>query len=95
MDREVAERISVLMLRISAELDQSIALVRDTCSDEQFKKYRRAVAEPLGLIHIDIMEYLWREHPDLRPAAMDGPYEVDATIYEPMFYDPNPEGGDT
>ena len=93
MDIDVAERLSRLMLRLSANLDQSVAYVQDNCSDSEFKEYRRAVGQILGEICVEIEEKIWKEHPSLRPLQSNGPYVADESVYEPHFYRRNREDG--
>ena len=88
MDRTVAEGLSILMMQIGANLDQSVAYVRDHCSKEEFEAYRTEVGKIMGAIYLDIEEKLYREHPSLRPEALDGPYKVDPKIFDPRFYEP-------
>jgi hypothetical protein len=87
MNLDVAERISTLMLQISAHLDQSIALIRDTGTVEEFEAYRRAVGMLMGSILLDIEEPIFKEHPSLRPDYLDGPRKIDLKIFEPAFYE--------
>jgi hypothetical protein len=89
MDREVGERLSILMLRTVAHLDQSTAYVRDTCSKEEFESYRQAIGRIMGSIYLDVEEKIYSEHPQLRPTFLDGPYEVDPSALEPKFYEPS------
>jgi hypothetical protein len=86
MDSKVAERLSLLMTRIGAHLDQSTAYVRDTCTKEEFESYRQVVGRVMGAIYLDIEEKIYAEHPQLRPKQLDGPYEVDPSVFEPAFY---------
>jgi hypothetical protein len=86
MDIKVAEALSLLMMRINSNLDDSVALVRDKCSVEEFQWYRREVGKVMGALYLDIEEKLWAEHPELRPREMDGNYVVDPSKFEPRFY---------
>ncbi|HVK55078.1 MAG TPA: hypothetical protein VM532_08630 [Burkholderiales bacterium] len=90
MEREVAEKISVLMLQLNAKLNDSIAFVRDNCSKEEFETYRKAAGMLMGSILLDIEEPIYQEHPTLRPNGLGGPYKVDPRIFEPRFYEWNP-----
>ena len=92
MGIDVAEQISLLMLRLNANLDQSIAYVQDNCSEAEFEAYRQAVSRVMGEIYIGIEEKIWQDHASLRPQAMDGPYEVSESVYEPHFYRRKPDG---
>jgi len=87
MNRTSAEKLSVMMLRISGMLDDSIAFVRDAESKEDFELYRDQVSRTMASMHLDVLEQIWKEHPSLRPKQMGGSYEVDPAIHEPRFYD--------
>jgi hypothetical protein len=86
MDIEVAEALSLLMMRINSQLNDSVALVRDRCSAEDLHWFRREVGKIMGASCLDIQERLWVEHPSLRPREMDGNYVVDPSNFEPRFY---------
>jgi hypothetical protein len=86
MELEVAEKLSVLMMRIVAQLDQSTAYVRDNCSRKEFEDFRRVAGQVMGMIYVDIEEKLWAEHPQLRPQSLGGRYHVDDTVLGPPFY---------
>ena len=86
MDIKVAEALSLLMMRINSNLNDSVAFVRDKCSAEDLHWYRREVGKVMGALCLDIEEKLWAQHPDLRPREMDGDYVVDYSNFEPRFY---------
>ena len=86
MELETAEKLSVLMMRIVAQLDQSIAYVRDRCARQEFEAYRRAAGQVMGAIYVDIEEKLWTEHPQLRPESLGGQYRVHDDVLGPVFY---------
>ncbi|HVK55416.1 MAG TPA: hypothetical protein VM532_10355 [Burkholderiales bacterium] len=90
MKREVAEKISVLMLQLNSKLNDSISFVRDNCSKEEFEAYRKVAGMLMGSILLDIEEPIYQEHPTLRPHDLDGPYKVDPRIFEPRFYEWKP-----
>jgi hypothetical protein len=95
MDIEDAEKLSRLMIRLSSNLNQSVAYVRDHCSEAEFESYRSAVGKVMGDIYLEIEEKIWREHPSLRPEEMGGPFKVDESVYQPHFYLYGPGGGVT
>jgi hypothetical protein len=84
MEIKVAEALSLLMMRINSQLNDSVALVRDKCSAEDLRC--REVGKLMGASCLDIQEKLWAEHPSLRPRQMDGDYVVDPSNFEPRFY---------
>jgi hypothetical protein len=73
-------------MQLIAHLDQSVAFVRDHCSRDEFERYRKEVGKLIAAIDLEIAERIYREHPSLRPEALDGPYKVDPRIFEPRFY---------
>lgn len=72
MDIKTAEALSLLIMRIDSQLNDSVALVRDKCSSEELQWYRREAGNVMGTLHIDIQERLWTEHSSLRTREMGG-----------------------
>ena len=87
MTKEEAEKLSLLILRINSLLDQSVAFVQDKNCANLFDDYKLIVGKIMGSLYLDIEEPIWSEFPELRPVQMDGPYEVDPSVFEPRFYD--------
>jgi hypothetical protein len=69
-NEEVARQVSDLMVEFSRRLDDSIALVRDHGSPEEFHVYREAVAKILTDMLFDIMNPLYARHPNLKPPGL-------------------------
>jgi hypothetical protein len=86
MDIKTAEALSLLMMRINASLDDSVAMVRDQGSPEDLQWYRQEVGKIMAALYLDVEERLWAEHPSLRPREMKGDYAVDPANFEPRFY---------
>ena len=80
MDIQIAEALSLLMMRINSNLNDSVALVRDKCAAEDLQWYRREVGKVMGALYLEIEEKIWAEHPSLRPREMDGDYVVDPAL---------------
>lgn len=72
-DKELAKQINDLMERCSKEVDESIRLVQQKCTSEEFKAYRRGAGMVMGYIYTDVLAPLWKEHPELEPAGMKEP----------------------
>jgi len=70
-NKKVAEEISLLMLNVTAQINESITHVRDTCTDEEFKTYRLACAKILGEMLLNVLNPLYASHPDLKPQGFD------------------------
>jgi hypothetical protein len=87
MKIDVAEKLSVLMLQINAQLNDSVAFVRDHSTEKDFEVYRRAVGNVMGTIIDEISNPLYKEHASLVPDGLNGPYKVDPIMFEPRFYE--------
>jgi phytoene/squalene synthetase len=70
MDKELARRISDLMLDVTARLDESVALVQERGSAEELERYRGAVARILGEMLLEVLNPIYEEHPELKPPEL-------------------------
>ena len=59
------------MLEYSAKLDQTVALLREHCSNEEFQMYRRGIGHVMGYMFTEIMTPIYEEHPDLKPPSLE------------------------
>ncbi len=66
-DKEVAREVSKLMLEFSSRLNDSVWLVKDKCSAEELRKYKRGIGAIMGDIATEILNPLYRDNPDLKP----------------------------
>jgi hypothetical protein len=71
MKKDIAEKISALMLEYGEKLDNSVKIVMDTSSTEEFEAYRNAVGQIMGTMLVDIMNPLYRKYPDLKPPELE------------------------
>ena len=85
MKEPQAEKLNIAFLQILATLDQTAAFVRDHDTEENWLKYRKAVAHAMGEV-IGLGNALYFRFPGLKPKQIGGTYEVDSSIYEPRFY---------
>jgi hypothetical protein len=70
-DKSIAREISDLMIEFSDRIDRSILTVQENCSQEEFKAYRLAAAKVLGEVLLEVMNPLYADHPDLKPAGLE------------------------
>jgi hypothetical protein len=70
LDKKTASQVSELMLEYSAKLDQSLKMVMDNCSEQEFKSYRDAVGQLMGVMLLDVMNPIYKQHPDLKPEQL-------------------------
>ena len=70
--KDVAAEISQLMLGCGSKLNSSVELVKTRCSAEEFEVYQRAIGNLMADMLLDVMNPLYEQHPDLRPAELEG-----------------------
>ena len=70
MDKKTAEEIVGLMLDIGAKINQSIALVEESFTEEDFLEYRKNAGKFMGIILLDVMNPIFKEFPDLEPNGL-------------------------
>ena len=67
-EKQIAEEINRVMLNVSKKLDESAFLVANSsCSTEEKAGYIKTVGKILGIIGIDVLNNIYRCHPDLKP----------------------------
>jgi hypothetical protein len=69
--KDIAKQVSQLMLEYAARLDASVALVQSECSPDELAVYRLAVGTVMGDMLLEIMNPLYKMHPDLKPPQLN------------------------
>jgi hypothetical protein len=64
---EVAAKVDIAIREAYRVLDDSAALVREQCSEEEIKNYLQQVGNVLYELIFRMMEPLYKEHPGLKP----------------------------
>jgi hypothetical protein len=70
-NKTTAAEINKLMLEMGAKLDASVVLVEQTCSENEFKEYRRVVGKLMGEILLEVMNPLYEMNPELKPKELE------------------------
>ncbi|WP_373877500.1 hypothetical protein, partial [Escherichia fergusonii] len=70
-DKTLAADISALMLNIGSQLDASVLYVQQACDESELNIYRSAVGEIMGRMLIDIMNPIYKQHPELKPKELN------------------------
>jgi hypothetical protein len=66
-DTAVADEINSLMLDVASRINESIAMVQTRCPEAEFRGYQLAAGKVMGEILVEILNPLYRLHPNLRP----------------------------
>jgi len=69
-DPDTAKRVSELMLRITAELNESVKMAQGNLPPDEFSKYRRSVGAIMAEI-LEALNPLYAAHPRLKPPGFD------------------------
>jgi hypothetical protein len=70
MDQETAKKLIGLMLDCSKKLDDAIVLMTESASGDDAMKLRRAAGKIMGHIFLEILDPVYREHPELEPEEL-------------------------
>ncbi|MFO0587017.1 MAG: hypothetical protein U0441_05750 [Polyangiaceae bacterium] len=70
MKRELAGQIVSRVHKVTAEIDDTIALVQKECGEEEFRAYRSAAGHAMGHLFADILRPIFQEYPELMPEEM-------------------------
>jgi len=70
-NKALSEDINRRLLEISRQMNESVAVAQDQCSDEEFNEFRLQIGMLMGNLYADILRPLWHEHPDLKPPEME------------------------
>jgi hypothetical protein len=68
---DTAKLISELMLDIFQRVDESVDMVKKTCSPEYAAAYKKAAGRVVGPIVMDVLEPLYKQNPTLKPSNWD------------------------
>ena len=63
----IANQTADLMNRAHALLMDSLKLVRENCSEDEYREFQAGMAHILGRLFFLLMEPIYREHPSLAP----------------------------
>jgi hypothetical protein len=70
MRQDIASQAVDLMLEYGRKLDELLILIQRNCSDEEFKRYRKAIGYIMGYMLTAVMNPIFEEHPELRPEEL-------------------------
>jgi len=69
-DHEVASEVSRRVLEVNRLLEEAVSLVDQRCPEAETSKFRRAVGHVLGALLLDVVNPLYRSHPQLAPVGL-------------------------
>lgn len=69
-DERIAQEIVAALIDCSSKLNESIRLVRQKCTDEEFQKYRKGTGFVMGYLYTEVLAKIYRKHPQLEPREL-------------------------
>jgi len=69
LNEKIAKEVVDVLTRCSSDINETIRLVQDECSDDEFKKYRAAAGLVMGILFTDLREQIYKTHPNLEPKS--------------------------
>lgn len=70
MKKETAKQLVAIMLDCSRKLDDAVMLLSDNSEEDEAIKLRRAAGKIMGHIFVDILDPVYRQHPELEPEEL-------------------------
>ncbi len=67
MNIDLASKISSEMLEVGTRLNATLQAIKESCPEEEFKRYRLGFANAMASIFLEILEPIFKEHPALEP----------------------------
>ncbi|PAJ78371.1 hypothetical protein [Burkholderia ubonensis] len=69
-NKQTASVLNDMILKMGADLDQSLQMVKASCPESEFLNYREFVSSLLNTMLLDFMNPLYKRHPELKPPAL-------------------------
>jgi hypothetical protein len=70
-NRDIAKEIVTVMLEAGSRIDASVALVKERGTAEDFANYRLAAGAVMTEILLEVLNPIFKQHPDLRPPKLN------------------------
>lgn len=85
MDKDLAEKTSLLTLRLGSLLDKNLREIQEKCSEEEAKDYIKSTAYVMGYLQIGFMNPIYEKYPELLPKELGGSYDVNTSSYDELY----------
>lgn len=67
MDEKTSREVLEALLACLRELDKAIEFAAAQAEPEEFRRFRALAGRAMGLIFVELIEPIYREHPILQP----------------------------
>ena len=73
-DHGLAVEVSRILLEVSGRIDETVALVHQQSSEPESQEYCRAAGAVMGAILTEILNPIFKSHPDIAPVELQSFY---------------------
>lgn len=84
MDKKIAEKTALVAHQSSMLLDAHLKNLQEVLEKEEFSLLCRKFGNAMGEIYFQLLEPIYKEHPDLLPEKMGGPYKTNDSMYKEL-----------
>lgn len=70
MNEQTAATVSKRLLRVYHELNDVLLLIQESCTEEEFREFRREFGTAMGAVALSILDRIFVEHPHLEPPEL-------------------------
>lgn len=74
-NRDLARQVIDALDESSSVINESIRLVKERCTEEEFVAYRKAAGFVIGYLYTDVLAPIFKQHPDLEPEELKPPFD--------------------
>ena len=95
MKPDLAERVANAFHRVTAELESVLATVSREGDPDEFEPLRDLIGHVNTRFLIEVLDPIYREHPDLRPLKFSGDYKIPSGVFQGVdsLMEPGEVGG--
>ena len=70
MSQDAAKVVLEIIIRHSAEQDACLAAIREKCTDEEFREYRRMIGRSMGAMLLEVINPIIKKYQDWTPVGL-------------------------
>jgi len=85
MDKVIAEKTALIGQQVSMILDSHLGDIQDSVETNEFKELCQKVGKVMGEVYFQLLDPIWKEHPELLPEKMGGNYKINESMYKELY----------
>lgn len=73
-DKALARELTSRLLEASNTIERTVGTAQDGAKDDEFLAYREGIAKVLEIVLWELLNPIFKQHPDIKPEGWDDPY---------------------